>query len=224
LLAWARPQFVQARYALWCDDHGIHRIGSAVMLRSAKLFTFSLLAAAALGLSACATGPTVRTDHDPTANFTQYRTWGYYQPIAMEQSGYSSWISERIRADVQKEMEARGYRFAASGADLLVNFQGVVEDKTAVWSMPRSDVQWFYSYRNRAYFAVPVWYDETQVSSYKEGTLTVDLVDGKRNRMVWTGSASSAVRSKQKPEQKLAEIDAAIIGIFAKYPYKAGAQ
>ena len=105
------------------------------MLRSAKLFTFSLLAAAALGLSACATGPTVRTDHDPTANFTQYRTWGYYQPIAMEQSGYSSWISERIRADVQKEMEARGYRFAASGADLLVNFQGVVEDKTAVWSM-----------------------------------------------------------------------------------------
>lgn len=194
------------------------------MLRTFKMLAAGAVLTATLGLTACATGPSVRTDHDPTANFAQYQTWGYYQPIAMEQSGYSSWISERIRADVQKEMEARGYHFAASGADLLVNFQGVVEDKTAVWSVPRSDVQWFYSYRSRAYFAVPVWYDETQVSSYKEGTLTVDLVDGKRNRMVWTGSASSTVRSKQKPEQKLAEIDAAITGIFAKYPHKAGAQ
>ena len=140
----------------------------------------------------------------------------------MEQSGYSSWISERIRADVRKEMESRGYHYSAEGADLLVNFQGVVQDRTAVWSAPRSDMQWFYSYRSRSYVAVPVWYDETQVSSYKEGTLTVDLVDGKRNRMVWTGSASSAVRSKQKPEQKMAEIDAAITGIFAKYPHRAG--
>ena len=191
------------------------------MLRPLRLLAATILMTSLLGLTACASGPAVRTDHDPTANFGQYQTWGFYQPIAMEQSGYSSWISERIRADVQKEMEARGYRFATSGADLLVNFQGVVEDKTAVWTVPRSDTEWFYSYRHKAYVAVPIWYDETQVSRYKEGTLTVDLVDGKRNRMVWTGSASTPVRSKQKPEQKLSEIDAAITGIFAKYPHKA---
>ena len=119
-------------------------------------------------------------------------------------------------------MESRGYRYAANGADVLVNFQGVVEDKTAVWSVPRTDTEWFYSYRHKTYFPVSVWYDETQVSRYKEGTLTVDLVDGKRNRMVWTGAATSMVRSKQKPEQKMAEIDSAITAIFAKYPHKAG--
>lgn len=193
------------------------------MLRSARLFTITLLTAAALGLSACASGPSVRTDHDPTANFGQYRTWAFYQPVAMEQSGYSSWISERIRTDVRKEMEARGYQYSAEGADLLVNFQGVVEDKTAVWSIPRSDIEMFYSYRHRAYVAVPVWYDETQVSRYKEGTLTVDLVDGKRNRMVWTGSASRPEVSKRTPEKKMADIDQAVASIFAKYPHKAGA-
>lgn len=191
-------------------------------MRSIQILACVLLAAATLGLGACATGPTVRTDHDPTADFGQYRTWGFYKPIAMEQSGYSSWISERIRADVQREMESRGYRFVAEGADLLVNFQGVVEDKTAVWSMPRSDVQWFYSYRHRSYVAVPVWYDETQVSRYREGTLTVDLVDGKRNRMVWTGAASAPVAGKNTPaEKRMADIDQAITAIFTKYPYRA---
>ena len=33
-----------------------------------------LAAIATLALAACATGPTVRTDYDPTANFAQYRT------------------------------------------------------------------------------------------------------------------------------------------------------
>ncbi len=191
-------------------------------MRSIRILACALLAAATLGLSACATGPIVRTDADPTASFAQYRTWGFYKPIAMEQSGYSSWISERIREDVRREMEARGYRYAAEGADLLVNFQGVVEDRTAVWSVPRSDVQWFYSYRHRSYVAVPVWYDETQVSRYREGTLTVDLVDGKRNRMVWTGAASAPVAGKKAPpEKRMAEIDRAIAAIFAKYPHRA---
>ena len=85
---------------------------------------FFLRLGAALGLvalvAACATGPRVRTDYDPSADFAQYKTWGWYTPIAMEQSGYSSWISERIREDVRREMESRGYRYAAEGADLLV--------------------------------------------------------------------------------------------------------
>lgn len=189
-------------------------------MRSIRLLACALLAAATLGLSACATGPLVRTDYDPTADFAQYRTWGFYQPVAMEQAGYSSWISERIRDDVRREMEARGYRYAAEGADLLVNFQGVIEDKTAIWQMPRSDVEWFYSYRHRSYVAVPVWYDETQVRQYREGTLTVDLVDGKRNRMVWTGSASAPLTPGSKPEQRMAGIDRTVAGIFAKYPHR----
>jgi hypothetical protein len=68
---------------------------------------------------------------------------------------------------------------------------------------------------------VPVWYDETQVSRYREGTLTVDLVDARRNRMVWTGDAIARV-VKRTPEQKMAEIDQAINAIFLQYPHRAG--
>ena len=188
-----------------------------------RAFRWFALAFVAVLLSACSMGPMVRTDHDPTADFGQFRTWGFYKPIAMESSGYSSWISERIKDDVRREMESRGYRYTDTTPDLQVNFQGIVEDKTDVYSTPRSDVQFFYSYRRNAYVAMPVWYDETQVSRYRQGTLTVDLVDAKRNRMVWTGAAIGRVVQKT-PEQKMAEIDQAITSIFAQYPHRAGAQ
>lgn len=172
-------------------------------------------------LAGCASGPRVRTDYDPGADFARYQTWGWYSPIAMEQSGYSSWISERIKANVQREMEARGYRYNATSPDLKVNFQAVVQERSDVYSMPRSDVAWLYSYRARSYVAVPVWYDETRVSRYTEGTLTVDLVDAAKNRMVWTGDAIGRVL-RRSPEERAADIDASVTAIFARYPYRAG--
>ncbi len=191
-------------------------------IRNVKSFRAWLVAALALVvLAACATGPRVRTDYDPGANFAQYRTWGWYSPIAMEQSGYSSWISERIKANVQREMEARGYRYDAKSPDLKVNFQAVVQERSDVYTMPRSDIAWLYSYRARSYVAVPVWYDEATVSRYTEGTLTVDLVDAAKNRMVWTGDAIGRV-VRRNPEQRAADIDASVAAIFAKYPYSAG--
>ncbi|MGY0505037.1 DUF4136 domain-containing protein [Luteimonas sp. e5] len=177
--------------------------------------------AAAVLLAACASGPTVRTDYDPGANFAQYRTWGWYQPIAMEQAGYSTWISDRIKANVQREMEARGYRYTETSPDLQVNFQAFTQERSDFYTMPRSDIAWFYSYRARSYVAVPVWYDEARVSRYTEGTLTIDLVDAKQNRMVWTGDAIGRV-VRRKPEERAADIDASVGAIFAKYPYQAG--
>ena len=126
----------------------------------------------------------------------------------------------RIKDNVRKGMEARGYRYVEASPDLQVNFQGVVQDRTDVFSMPRSDIQWFYNYRRNSYVAVPVWYDDTQVSRYREGTLTVDLVDARRNRMVWTGAAIGRV-VKKTPEEKMAEVDQAINAIFLQYPHRA---
>lgn len=186
---------------------------------------FFLRLGAALGLvalvAACATGPRVRTDADPNANFAQYRTWDWYAPIAMEQHGYSTWLSDRIKADIEREMAARGYRRATANPDLRINFQAAVNERTSVHTMPRSDVTWLWSYRARTYVAVPVWYDQTQVSRYTEGTLTIDLVDARSNRLVWTGDAIGRVLARE-PAQRAAQIDQSIAAIFARYPYRAG--
>lgn len=191
-------------------------------MQTSHCFYRWLLAACSLAiLAGCATGPRITTDADPEADFARYRSWAFYQPIAMEQSGYSTFMTERIRADVRREMEARGYTYDEQSPDLRVNFQGVVQEKTDVYSVPRSDVQYFYSYRARSYYAVPFWYDQTQVNQYTEGTLTIDLVDAARNRLVWTGAAIGRV-TRKAPQERAMEIDRAIGEIFLRYPYRAG--
>lgn len=179
------------------------------------------LATLTLLLGACATGPRIRTDSDPSADFSRYRTWAFYAPLAMEQSGYTTHLTTRIRDDVRREMQARGYVYDESKPDLRVNFQGIVQEKTDVYSTPRTDIQYFYSYRSRAYVGVPVWYDETRVNTYSEGTLSVDLVDAARNHLVWTGDAIGRVTRKDQNE-RMAEVDRAIQEIFLQYPYRAG--
>lgn len=180
-----------------------------------------LLMLAAL-LSACVTGPRIRSETDPEADFSRYRTWAFYEPIAMEENtGYSTWVTDRIRTDIRREMSARGYTFAAKSPDLKVNFQGIVQDRTDFYSMPQVDYQYFYSYRARRYVAVPYWYDQTQVYQYAEGTLTVDLIDAARNRLIWTGSAIGRV-TRKAPQERLQDVDRSIFEIFQRFPFQAG--
>ena len=69
-----------------------------------------LAALALLLLAACSSGPTVRTDADPAADFSRYRSWDFYQPIAMEANGYTSHTSEQVRAAVALKLVAPGTR------------------------------------------------------------------------------------------------------------------
>jgi hypothetical protein len=118
-------------------------------------------------------------------------------------------------------VRTRGYVFNEASPDLRVNLQGIVQEKTDVYSTPRTDFHYFYSYRARRYYGVPVWYDQTQVSHYREGTLTIDLVDAARNRLVWTGSAIGRVTQKT-PQERAMEVDRAIASVFMQFPYRAG--
>ncbi|MEO6364924.1 MAG: DUF4136 domain-containing protein [Luteimonas sp.] len=173
-------------------------------------------------LAACATGPRIRTDFDPEADFGRYRSYAFYQPIAMESSGYSTFITDHIKTNVRREMDARGYTYNETSPDLRVNFQGIVEERTDVYSTPMVDYQYYYNYRARSYVAVPIWYDQARVSRYTEGTLTVDLVDAARNRMVWTGDAIGRV-TRGTAEERAEQVDLSISEIFLRYPYRAGA-
>lgn len=188
-------------------------------MRTTRISAAGLLAAL-IALAGCASGPSVRFDADPQADFGRYRSWAFYEPIAMEANGYASLTSARVREAVQREMAARGYAHDPQAPDLRVNFQGVVQDRTDVYTEPRSDFRYVYNYRAQAYVAVPVWYDQTQVRQYREGTLTVDLVDARANQLVWTGSAIGRVTGRTSQE-RTTEIDAAVAAIFARYPHRA---
>ena len=186
-----------------------------------RLFRSLWVLLALLLISACATGPRVYTDMDPRADLSRYGSYGFYEPLAMEQSGYTTYLTDQIRTSIRREMDARGYRFDPTNPDLRVNFQGIVRERIDVYTIPRSDFGHFYNYRARSYFGFPMWYDDTQVRQYTEGTLTIDLVDAARNHLVWTGSAIGRV-TQRTAQERAAAADGAIASIFARFPYRGG--
>jgi hypothetical protein len=183
---------------------------------------FLALCAAAL-LAGCATGPRITTEADPEADFARYRTFAFYSPLAIEREGYSSAMSERMKAAARAQMESRGYVFTSDNPDLWVNINAYTQRRTDVTTMPTVDYAYYYSYRANRYFAVPYWRERTDVYRYTEGTMNVDLVDAARNRLVWEGIAVGRVSNTRDAAARDARIDSTMADIFARYPYRAGA-
>ncbi|WP_133000460.1 DUF4136 domain-containing protein [Luteimonas arsenica] len=184
-----------------------------------------LLAALLLGLlAACATGPRISSDSDPRADFSAYRTFAFYSPLAIEREGYASLVSGRMKAAARAEMEARGYRYSEDNPDLWLNINAYMQQRTDVSTIPDVDYAYYYSYRARRYVAVPYWSDRTTVHRYTEGTMNIDLVDAGRNALVWEGIAVGRVTRNQDAAARDAAIDSTIRDIFAAYPHQAGAR
>ncbi|HRO28506.1 MAG TPA: DUF4136 domain-containing protein [Luteimonas sp.] len=173
-------------------------------------------------LAGCASGPRVSTEVDPQADFSRYRTFAFYSPLAIERDGYTSAASERMKAAARHEMESRGYVFTADKPDLWVNINAYTQRRTEVSTMPSVDYGYYYSYRARGYYVMPYWRDRTDVYQYTEGTLNVDLVDAAQNRLVWEGIAVGRVTRTKDVAERDARVDRGMADIFAQYPYRAG--
>ena len=190
-------------------------------MRISKRFTGWILGVFVVLLAGCATGPRITSEADPEADFGGYRTFGFYAPLALEKEGYATPTTDRIKAAARAQLESRGYTYTTEQPDLWLNLNAYMQEKTDVSSYPTVDYNYYYSYRARSYFAVPFWHDETHVRQYTEGTLNVDLVDRRKNRLVWEGIAVGRI-AKLKPAERAARIDATVAEIFARYPYRAG--
>ena len=191
-------------------------------MQFSRRFSVWVLGLCVLAFAGCATGPKITSEADPEADFASYRTFGFYAPLALEKEGYATPTTDRIKAAARAQLESRGYVYAAEQPDLWVNLNAYMQEKTSFTSIPTVDYNYYYSYRARSYFAVPYWRDQTEVRNYTEGTLNVDLVDRRKNRLVWEGIAVGRI-AKLKPEERAARIDATMAEIFARYPYRAGA-
>lgn len=153
-------------------------------------------AVCALLLASCSTPINVRSDFDRAADFGSYRTFGYYSPLATDKAGYSTLATERFKRAVQNEMEKRGYTYDPKAPDLLVNFNANIEDKMRVTTVAQPVGRGWYGYRGGHYAAWPANSHQTHVDQYQQGTVNVDVVDARRQTLVWEGVAEGRVTKK----------------------------
>jgi hypothetical protein len=177
---------------------------------SYKLLT--TLALCAL-LAACASGPKVRADADPSVDFKSYRTFGFFEQLSTDKSKYSTMLTTRLKDAARRELQTRGYQ-EAEQPQLLVNFNTNVENRTDVQSTSSAG---FYGYRSGMYGAWGAYPQDVYTTHYQEGTLAVDVVDASKQQLVWQGIAQARL-TKTMLENPGATIDSVVADIFAKYP------
>jgi len=98
-------------------------------------FKVLFVAAAAVLMSACAaSGPKVRTDRDPTADLSSYKTFGFYDQLLGDRARYSTIMSNRLRAATIQELTKLGYTYDVRAPQLRVNFFLQVANRAEVRS------------------------------------------------------------------------------------------
>jgi hypothetical protein len=166
-------------------------------------------------ITACASGPNIRSDGDPAANLSSYKTFGYFDRLSTDQSAYTTILTSRLKESTRRELEQRGYQYAQMNPQLLVNFHVNVRDRTDVQSTPTAGG--YYGYRAGMYHGWAGYPQGVETVHYKEGTLGIDLVDASKQQLLWQGVAEGKIK-KASLENPAAAIDQVVGQIFAKFP------
>jgi hypothetical protein len=164
-------------------------------------------------LAGCASAPATRVVTDPEANLQAYRTFGFYEPAGMGREGYATITGNRLKQATREQLQRLGYTYVESNPDLRVNILLKVEAGQEIRSTPASVGR--FAYRGWVPYAV-------ETVHYREGTLAIDLVDAKRNSMVWRGVAGDRI-TRSDMRNSGATIDSVVRELFAAFPRKAEA-
>ena len=184
-----------------------------------------LAGAAALAVMAgCASGPTIRSNVDPSANLSTYKTYMFAEKVGTDRPGYATPISSYFKESIRREMDARGYKYVEGGpAELLINFNANAQENVDVRTTPGSTYGYgygYYGYRGGMYGAA-AFPPEVQTVRYKTGTANVDVVDLSKKQVVWEGIAEARLTDKMMKDPRTA-ISNVIAEMFAQYPGRAG--
>jgi Domain of unknown function (DUF4136) len=170
----------------------------------------AVCAAVALVTSTAGFAQNVQTDFDHQANFAQYKTYSW-QEI---KPSVSLWDS-RIKNAVNTQLEAKGLAQVADGGDIAI-----VAIKT---SQTQRTLQTFYDgfgggwrWRGFGDFGDST----TTEQDYQEGTLVIDLFDGKTKQLIWRGSTESVLSDKAEKNEKT--LNKGVAKMFKNFPPESG--
>ena len=172
------------------------------------ILIFSILA-----LASCSPEIRVYSDQDPDYQVRNFKTFDWGQKANIEQDRnplhYNELNDKRIKSAIERELSSRGYTITDSDPDLIIHYHIVIDDQSVIATEPYG------------YFYGPYWLrTQTNIYSYSEGTLIIDLMDPKTNNLVWRGWATAAIDTITQ-DQTEEMINRAVAKIFKRFPASA---
>lgn len=188
-----------------------------------KAISLVSFAALTLPLAACASGPQVQSDFDPAYNFSQLSTytWAVRTDAGKDPAIYNNIVESRVKLAVNQALQAKGFREVTSDPSFLVAWHGAINDQHSVNTVGTS---YGYGWGWYGGWGGPgMATSTTYVSTWQEGTLIVDIVDPKENKLVWRGSAQGEVdEHKDDPQAMQQGLNEAVTKMMSNFPPSSG--
>ncbi len=185
---------------------------------------FSLVAL--LTLAGCSSYSVV-SDYDPTIHFGQYKTYAWSDEGASRISddvlAKNPMIYKHIRAAVDRELQAKGFVLQEKGnVDFVVSTHAGIRERLAVAPSPVVVSYRYGYYHHRGPGRYAVWYDPygpyPNYTWYEEGTLIIDIIDGKSNDIAWRGVANGILKDYDSSTEMRRDIDTAVTKVLDRFP------
>jgi hypothetical protein len=165
-------------------------------------------------LAGAALAGSIKTDYDRSANFGQYKTYSWQQV-----STHDPLMVDRIKSAVNAALAAKGWTLVPSGGNAAIfAIETTKEQQTLNTFYDGFGGGWG---RRRGGFG-GFGDATTTTETYKVGTLTVDVFDGKSKTLLWRGSASDTLSNNS--DKNIKELDKSVNNMFKHFPPQAGKQ
>ena len=156
------------------------------------------LLAIAFILTGCASGPSIHTNVDPTADFMSINTFGFMQPLSTDSGNVQSLLSTQLIAATTDELGMRGWRLDQNNADVLINF--MFETQEQIRSR-NSSASVSTMHRSGRYGGWGASMSTPTIEQTTQGALSIDVIDPSQNRMIWEGTATDRVTDRLRDNQ-----------------------
>lgn len=169
----------------------------------------------ALVLAGCEAPLKVITDYDKTVHFSNYSTFAI-DSLTEQEKALSQLNADRIINGIKAAMLSKGFEEDPRDPDLRVSAVTIMKDRKEVTANTN-----YYGYGGvyRPYG----WgtgssgsYTTYNVSDYLDGSIIIDVVDARTNKLIWEGAGNKEI---DKPSKDLDEaIRSAILRIMKDFP------
>ncbi|MDO8997761.1 DUF4136 domain-containing protein [Sediminibacterium sp.] len=166
-------------------------------------------------LFACASPKVLDVSTAPEANFSQYKTFAFYEVTALGDTiteGFNDKVGY-IKKAITAEMEQRQFKQVNNNADLLINIGIAIklEVQTRETDWRTDGMMKYMGQRNYKWES-----KEIEVGRYRRGAFTLHLIDAAKNHMLWTATLRGSLPDDST---KLAAFaNKSVQALFSKFP------
>ncbi len=192
------------------------------MKRTTRFLSGMIVTVVGATIVACG-GMQVRTDFDPSADFSRYETF-----FVLEEAGDASapgFWDARIKTAIARTLTAKGWRRVESPeqADVAVGYQLTTEERSSYQTVSTG---WGgYGYGWGDWYGPPMGGMRTSSTErrYEVGTLIVAMFDVAQKQMVYSSTASGEIDERQQtPEQAQADVNGILDKMLENFPPNSG--